>query len=484
MQCVGNQSETSRQDAADYFRSGYYKIKRNRKKHPPFCCAFAGFMYVFVSQIQIFSKLPLIFTKIRIIRMKNKFYTEFDLERLKPSRRTNDYRSPFQIDRDRIIHSSEFRRLQGKTQVFLPGEYDFYRTRLTHSIEVAQIGRSICNFLQSTQKDFFNEEYFVDPDLVEAICLTHDLGHPPFGHAGERILNRMMTKYGGFEGNAQTLRLVTENLYREDDKHRGMNSTRAFLDGILKYKAVYSQFNDEQKKYIEFVFERKNYLKEFSSPNALNKFQSFECQIMDWADDTAYAINDLVDSIEGGFITIAKLARWKSENVKSSEKFKNKVVAEIIDWIKNGSYKPKFGAQIGKFVTACGIKKRKTFMDAKTNRYRYKLTVDKYVFARAQIYKQISVDLVFRSSQIHQIEFKGNSMIERIFDLFDNNYISSIKKFKLLPDFNDNLARKEKNKIQRARIICDYISGATDSFAMKTYKRLFDPEYSSLNDLV
>ena len=114
--------------------------------------------------------------------MKNKFYTEFDLERLKPSRRTNDYRSPFQIDRDRIIHSSEFRRLQGKTQVFLPGEYDFYRTRLTHSIEVAQIGRSICNFLQSTQKDFFNEEYFVDPDLVEAICLTHDLGHPPFGH--------------------------------------------------------------------------------------------------------------------------------------------------------------------------------------------------------------------------------------------------------------------------------------------------------------
>ena len=146
--------------------------------------------------------------------MKNNFYTNFDLERLKPSDRSNDYRSPFQIDRDRIIHSSEFRRLQGKTQVFLPGEYDFYRTRLTHSIEVAQIGRSICHFLYVKENDSFSEDYFIDPDLVEAICLAHDLGHPPFGHAGERILHKLMTKYGGFEGNAQTLRLVAENLYR------------------------------------------------------------------------------------------------------------------------------------------------------------------------------------------------------------------------------------------------------------------------------
>src|ERR1035437_10165625 len=110
--------------------------------------------------------------------MKNNFYNDFDYERLKNSSRENDYRSPFQIDRDRIIHSSEFRRLQGKTQVFLPGEYDFYRTRLTHSIEVAQIGRAICTYLFSKEKDLLNDNYFIDEDLVESICLAHDLGHP------------------------------------------------------------------------------------------------------------------------------------------------------------------------------------------------------------------------------------------------------------------------------------------------------------------
>ncbi len=446
-------------------------------------------MRVIVSQNYLFLKLLMVSTKIRIILMKNKFYTEFDFDRLKPSDRSNDYRTPFQIDRDRIIHSSEFRRLQGKTQVFLPGEYDFYRTRLTHSIEVAQIGRSICHFLSAKKKDFFDDDYFIDPDLVEAICLTHDLGHPPFGHAGERVLHRMMSKYGGFEGNAQTLRLVTENLYRDDDRHRGMNPTRAFLDGILKYKATFSQFKnpenhfiyDEQRKYIGFVFDKKNYVQKFLSPVKLNKFQSIECQIMDWADDTAYAINDLVDSISGGFINIAKLAAWQREN--NLNEFQNSVIEEMISWIKKGNYKPKFGAQIGEFVFACGIKERKTFMDNKTNRYKYELTVDKSVFEKAQIYKKISVDLVFRSAQLHQIEFKGNSMIEKVFKLFEDNYISSIKNFKLLPDFNDKLVRSEKNKIARARIVCDYISGATDAYAMRTYRRLFDPEYSVLNEL-
>lgn len=118
--------------------------------------------------------------------MKNKFYIDIDLKRLKESKRSKDYHSPFQIDRDRIIHSLEFRRLQGKTQVFLPGEYDFYRTRLTHSIEVTQIGRAICNLLLATQKDLLSQDFYIDPDLVEAIYLAHDLEHPPFGYAGER----------------------------------------------------------------------------------------------------------------------------------------------------------------------------------------------------------------------------------------------------------------------------------------------------------
>src|SRR5216117_2836932 len=138
--------------------------------------------------------------------MQNRFYNAFDSETFGAPRKT-DYRNAFQIDRDRIIHAHAFRKLQSKTQVFLSGEYDFYRTRLTHSLEVAQIGRSICHFVQARDASPLRDDYHLDADLVEAVCLSHDLGHPPFGHGGERKLHEMMEEHGGFEGNAQTLRL-------------------------------------------------------------------------------------------------------------------------------------------------------------------------------------------------------------------------------------------------------------------------------------
>src|SRR5580700_12161922 len=122
----------------------------------------------------------------------NQFYNAFDYESVEP-RETDPHRSPFQIDRDRIIYSSAFRRLQSKTQVFHSGEYDFYRTRLTHSLEVAQIGRSICNHLMLSCEPL-RADFFIDPDLVEACCLAHDIGHPPFGHAGEDALNEMLAE--------------------------------------------------------------------------------------------------------------------------------------------------------------------------------------------------------------------------------------------------------------------------------------------------
>ena len=139
--------------------------------------------------------------------MTNLFYQPFDSETFGAPRKT-DYRNAFQIDRDRIIHAHAFRKLQSKTQVFLSGEYDFYRTRLTHSMEVAQIGRSICHYLRTLGSPL-NEDFHIDSDLVEAVCLAHDLGHPPFGHSGERTLQELMQPWGGFEGNAQTLHLLT-----------------------------------------------------------------------------------------------------------------------------------------------------------------------------------------------------------------------------------------------------------------------------------
>lgn len=423
--------------------------------------------------------------------MKNNFYNEFDFARLKESQRENEYRTHFQIDRDRIIHSSEFRRLQGKTQVFLPGEYDFYRTRLTHSIEVAQIGRSICNYIFKMNNDLFYDDYFIDPDLVESVCLTHDLGNPPFGHAGERKLNLLMKEYGGYEGNAQTLRSITETFYRDDNKRRGMNPTRAFLDGILKYKRLYSSFNspfnhflyDEQDEYLKFVSDNQD-IEGQLNPDDINSFRSIECQIMDWADDTAYAINDLVDSISGGFLTIEKLTNWQKMETASLNPFQNNLINDMLEWMKAGKFKAKFGMQIGDFIQACKVAETKNFLSGKTNRYKYALVVDKEIADKAQLYKRISVELVFQSAQLHQIEFKGNMMIEKLFSLFEENYIRTHSKIKLLPDFDDKYIRDEKNANKKARLICDYMSGMTDSYAMRTYRRLFDSGYGSMVEVL
>ncbi|MBA4317959.1 MAG: deoxyguanosinetriphosphate triphosphohydrolase [Flavobacterium sp.] len=423
--------------------------------------------------------------------MKNNFYNEFDYARLKESQRGNEYRTHFQIDRDRIIHSSEFRRLQGKTQVFLPGEYDFYRTRLTHSIEVAQIGRSICNFIFMKNKDLFSDDYFIDPDLVESVCLTHDLGNPPFGHAGERKLNLLMQGYGGYEGNAQTLRSITETFYRDENKRRGMNPTRAFLDGILKYKRLYNSFDapfnhflyDEQNEYLKFVFENDD-IKEKLNIDEINTFRSIECQIMDWADDTAYAINDLVDSISGGFLTIEKLAGWQKANSALLNSAQQNLINDMIEWMKIGKFKAKFGMQIGDFIQAVKIEEKKNFLSGKTNRYKYGVIIDSEIFEKAQLYKKISVELVFQSAQLHQIEFKGNMMIEKLFSLFEENYIKTNSKIKLLPDFDDKYIRDEKDPNKKARLICDYMSGMTDSYAMRTYRRLFDSGYGSMVEVL
>ncbi|MDA3860173.1 MAG: dNTP triphosphohydrolase [Melioribacteraceae bacterium] len=423
--------------------------------------------------------------------MKNNFYSEFDFERSEESVRQDDYRTPFQIDRDRLIHSSEFRRLQGKTQVFLPGENDYYRTRLTHSIEVSQIGRSITNYITKKHTEIFNDSYFIDEDLVESACLAHDLGHPPFGHAGERTLNNLMKSFGGFEGNGQTLRLLTDTFYTSGDSRRGMKPTRAFVDAILKYKSGYSKFDnpknhfiyDYQKEYVNFVFAGRELPSELKDPYELNNFKSIECQIMDWADDSAYAVNDLVDSISGGFITIAKLQKWRKQNSKLLDDSQNSALDKIEKWITEDRYKSKFGSEIGEFIHACSIEERETFMDDLTNRYKYYLSINEESFQRIEMYKKIAVDLVFRAPQLHQMEFKGNNMITKMFDVFAENYIDEITGVELLPNFTNNLIKQETDRNKRARLVCDYLAGMTEAYALTNYKRMFDPDYNSISDI-
>jgi len=258
--------------------------------------------------------------------MTNRFYGAFDTETLGGARKS-DYRSAFQIDRDRIIHAHAFRKLQSKTQVFLSGEHDVYRTRLTHSMEVAQIGRSICHFLR-TLRGPLADDFHIDSDLVEAACLAHDLGHPPFGHSGERTLQELMGRWGGFEGNAQTLHLLTQTMYQDRSGVRGMQPTRALLDGVLKYKTLHRQFRsppqnhflyDTQRDALGFVFGGTAVPRTLAPGERLNAFKSVECQIMDWADDAAYSLNDIVDGVKTGFLTVDRIQAWADEKVGDAQ---------------------------------------------------------------------------------------------------------------------------------------------------------------------
>jgi dGTPase len=412
----------------------------------------------------------------------NDFYNRFDFESLR-HREPDDYRTAFQTDRDRIIYSSAFRRLQAKTQVFLSGEFDFYRTRLTHSLEVAQIGRSIASFLKQASPAL-SDDFFIDSDLIEAICLTHDLGHSPFGHAGERTLHHLMKPFGGFEGNAQSLQIVTETIYPGLDSRRGMNPTRAFLDGILKYKRL---FREQPEANNHYIYDEQEYLRTFalggidlSQIGDLNHYRSLECEIMDWADDTAYCLNDLVDSMNAGFLRLERVKRWADNQNLQMEQAQH--VETILSAIRDGKAESRFSKKIGSFIRSCSLIERTGPAASATNRYRFSLFVDPAVRAEADFYKRLSQDLVFDHSQLHQLERKGKVILEGLFAAFSESYLGE-KGLRLLPESFDRIIRLKQGPRARARILCDYIAGMTDGFAIRTYKRLYDPDFGSLLDL-
>lgn len=419
----------------------------------------------------------------------NGFYNDFDREEIEP--RSPDYRSVFQRGRDRLIHNASFRRLQAKTQVFLSGEYDFYRTRLTHSIEVSQIAGSIARFLNNGSSHL-RPDFRIDTALVEACALAHDIGHPPFGHAGENSLNKLMRPWGGFEGNAQTLRLITEIIFTSGRSRRGLNPTRAFMDGVLKYKTLHSQWEnprkhflyDDQRKYLEFVFGGRPFPDELVPGPELNRFRSLECQIMDWADDTAYSLNDLVDSANAGFITLAKVQRWAGD--QNLEAHEAACLEELLRAIAAGNLERTMNRKIGNFVEACRLVERDNFMSGVTNRYRFGIEIDPLAVREQKLYARLAVSLVFRSPQVCQLEHKGGIMLDRLFCALQDNYMGDgPPPLTLLSgDFEQEMSLALGDQHRQARIICDYLAGMTDGFASRIYKRMFDPDFGSIVDLV
>jgi dGTPase len=419
--------------------------------------------------------------------LKNTFYNSFDTERISAEKYDETYRSPFQVDRDRVLHTPTFRSLQSKTQVFWSGEYDFYRTRLTHSLEVAQIGRSICNFL-NTRSNLLDETYFIDSDLVEAACLSHDLGHPPFGHAGERTLNRLMGEYGGFEGNAQTLRLLADRIF--SSSKTGMNPSRAFIDSILKYKTLWSELcdgdkrpgnhflYDQQSHYLDWVFGGRDLPAEYTPGKQRDGFSSIECQIMDWADDTAYSLNDLADSVRAGFLTIERVERWAEENECDVEK--GTPVGDLLRSIRGNRVELMAGNRIGRYIQSVRLERDLNFMSEVSNRYKYKLVVDQGVLSETREFKKMAYDLVFRSPELNQLEHKGDHLLTKLWDILGDED----SPYHLLPkDVADEL-RQGENLAERRRLLCDFLASLTDGSATRLYKRLIIPDFGSIGDLL
>ncbi len=425
----------------------------------------------------------------------NQFYNTFDTERLSQWEAKGDFRTPFQVDRDRVLHTPAFRKMQSKTQVFWSGEYDFYRTRLTHSLEVAQIGRSICHWLKASS-DLLNDAYFIDPELVEVVCLSHDLGHPPFGHAGEKSLNHLMRDYGGFEGNAQTLRLLTDRIF--STKNTGMDPTRAFLDGVLKYKTLWSELccdgvtpknhfiYDQQVNDLDWAMGGNDFPVELTPGKARDSFKSIECQVMDWADDTAYSLNDLADSVRAGFLSILRIERW-------AEKVNEPVgdgspLGDLIKAIRGDRVEPFVGKRIGRYIQSVRLREDTNLMSGQTNRYRYVLEVDAETRAESELFKRLAYEVVFLSPELKQLEHKGNFMLEKLWEVLKKRYIDkeviSGQDFQLLPENEACEIESAADEKERARLICDFLAGMTDASAARMYKRLFVPDFGSIGDLV
>ena len=348
------------------------------------------------------------------------------------------YRSPFQRDRDRIIHSAAFRRLKHKTQVFVNTEGDHYRTRITHSLEVAQIARSITRYMN------------LNDDLSETLSLAHDLGHTPFGHAGEESLNDCMIKHGGFDHNLQTLRIVMflENKYL---KFNGLNLTIETLDGLLKHNGPiknYSKINE--------IIGLKNLKNKFN----LLKHPSLEAQIAAASDDIAYNNHDIQDGMRAKLFTLNDLKEINFFNdiIKSHKKnIKRKNQEILIYQLIRDSIDLMVQDLINTTIKNINSLKIKNYSDIYNSKKNIVSFSNKLINAEKQI-KQFLKIKMYNNKLVLLKNNKGKLIIKKLFKEL------SIKPKKYL--------NKDQLKKGKYRAIADYISGMTDRYAINLYHNI------------
>jgi dGTPase len=346
---------------------------------------------------------------------------------------TSAYRSEYQRDRDRVIHCSSFRRLKHKTQVFVYHEGDHFRTRLTHSLEVSQISRSIARYMG------------LNEDLCEALSLAHDLGHTPFGHAGEDVLSECMSSYGGFDHNIQSLRilLLLENIY---EKFPGLNLSTNTVDGLLKHNGPIV----DENKVLSLLPDIKNYKINFQT------FGSLEAQISSLSDDIAYNNHDIDDGLRANFFTIDDLKEIPilkdiilETYDKNSTKNNYKLVRRLIDYMVtdliNNSIEQINLNNISSIEKVHKASKEIIIFSEKTNN----LIKNIKSFLFNNMYKHALIQKWSEESKI---------ILNTIFIYYMKNYNKIEKNF-------NNSNSKERN-------ISDYISGMTDKYAIDLYSSI------------
>ena len=412
-----------------------------------------------------------------------------------------DHRSPYERDRTRVIHCPAFRRLQRKTQILGTDEGDFHRTRLTHSLEVASIGSSIVRNLMMSQSSDEFKALLPSNDLCDVICLLHDIGHPPFGHGGEVALNYMMRHHGGFEGNAQTLRLLakTEDCYGGF----GLDLTRRALLGILKYpvswsSAVALDWPNEQeplgkaicindwlppKAYFDCDQAEIDWLLSTFSDSDAQLFQSLaidptdkqhgraayhslDCSIMDIADDIAYGVHDLEDAIHLQLISRQQVDTPRLRELLAETPFKQD--SRLLDALFNQEShirKHAVGELVNYFITATSIRVSHDGFVEKLLRFNLELLPE----ARALLsYFMGSVYQHLIDSQASRtFEYRGQMVVLRLFEAFSSNPDS------LLDKKNRDLFHTKQDEQGQLRVVCDYIANMTDEYAYRMHERLF-----------